>query len=126
MVQEAVNAACNRRPPGGRYEVHVKVGIYKENVVIPKTVRYVKMFGDGINKTVITGNQHSGGDMLETPLAGDMKDSTTFNMTFKNMVGPKGGKATTVFLIGTAVALWLGIGATLPIDKSLTLGIFLN
>ncbi|KAK4585083.1 hypothetical protein RGQ29_022666, partial [Quercus rubra] len=32
--------------------------------------------------------------------------------------------ATTVFLIGTAVALWLGIGATLPIDKSLTLGIF--
>jgi cytochrome b6-f complex subunit 4 len=33
--------------------------------------------------------------------------------------------ATTVFLIGTAVALWLGIGATLPIDKSLTLGLFL-
>ncbi|KAK4563845.1 hypothetical protein RGQ29_006090 [Quercus rubra] len=32
--------------------------------------------------------------------------------------------ATTVFLIGTVVALWLGIGATLPIDKSLTLGIF--
>ncbi|TYG74271.1 hypothetical protein ES288_D04G169000v1 [Gossypium darwinii] len=31
---------------------------------------------------------------------------------------------TTVFLIGTAVALWLGIGATLPIDKSLTLGLF--
>ncbi|KAJ1680444.1 hypothetical protein LUZ63_020099 [Rhynchospora breviuscula] len=32
--------------------------------------------------------------------------------------------ATTVFLIGTIVALWLGIGATLPIDKSLTLGLF--
>ncbi|KAM0071097.1 Cytochrome b6-f complex subunit 4 [Helianthus debilis subsp. tardiflorus] len=32
--------------------------------------------------------------------------------------------ATTVVLIGTAVALWLGIGATLPIDKSLTLGLF--
>ncbi|MGG6712855.1 UNVERIFIED_CONTAM: cytochrome b6-f complex subunit IV, partial [Salmonella enterica subsp. enterica serovar Weltevreden] len=32
--------------------------------------------------------------------------------------------ATTVFLIGTGVALWLGIGATLPIDKSLTLGLF--
>jgi cytochrome b6-f complex subunit 4 len=31
---------------------------------------------------------------------------------------------TTVFLIGNAVALWLGIGATLPIDKSLTLGRF--
>jgi hypothetical protein len=32
--------------------------------------------------------------------------------------------ATTVFLIGAAVALWLSIGATLPIDKSLTLGLF--
>ena len=32
--------------------------------------------------------------------------------------------ATIVFLIGTVVALWLGIGATLPIDKSLTLGLF--
>jgi cytochrome b6-f complex subunit 4 len=32
--------------------------------------------------------------------------------------------ATTVFLIGTLVTIWLGIGATLPIDKSLTLGLF--
>ena len=32
--------------------------------------------------------------------------------------------ATTVFLIGTLVAIWLGIGATLPIDISLTLGLF--
>ena len=32
--------------------------------------------------------------------------------------------ATTVFLVGTLVAVWLGIGATLPIDTSLTLGLF--
>ena len=32
--------------------------------------------------------------------------------------------ATTVFLIGTVVAIWLGCGATLPIDISLTLGLF--
>jgi cytochrome b6-f complex subunit 4 len=32
--------------------------------------------------------------------------------------------ATTVSLIDTAVALWLGIGAALPIDESLTLGLF--
>ena len=32
--------------------------------------------------------------------------------------------ATTVFLIGTFVTLWLGAGATFPIDKSLTLGLF--
>nr|YP_009561290.1 cytochrome b6/f complex subunit IV [Selaginella indica]QAR48693.1 cytochrome b6/f complex subunit IV [Selaginella indica] len=32
--------------------------------------------------------------------------------------------ATTVFPIGTAVSPWLGIGAALPIDQSLTLGLF--
>ncbi|TYG46616.1 hypothetical protein ES288_D11G269800v1 [Gossypium darwinii] len=32
--------------------------------------------------------------------------------------------ATTIFLIGTTVALWLGIRATISIDKSLTLGLF--
>ena len=32
--------------------------------------------------------------------------------------------ATTVFLFGTFTAIWLGIGATLPIDNALTLGLF--
>ncbi|KAI0556314.1 cytochrome b6-f complex subunit 4 (chloroplast) [Gracilaria domingensis] len=32
--------------------------------------------------------------------------------------------ATTVFLIGTFVAVWLGIGATMPLSKAITLGIF--
>ena len=32
--------------------------------------------------------------------------------------------AMTVFMIGFVVAIWLGIGATLPIDKAITLGLF--
>jgi cytochrome b6-f complex subunit 4 len=32
--------------------------------------------------------------------------------------------AMTAFLFGTAVTIWLGVGATFPIDKSLTLGLF--
>jgi len=32
--------------------------------------------------------------------------------------------ATTMFIFGTLVTIWLGIGATMPIDKSLTLGLF--
>jgi hypothetical protein len=34
--------------------------------------------------------------------------------------------AMTFFLVGTFAAIWLGIGATLPIDISLTLGLFLT
>jgi quinol-cytochrome oxidoreductase complex cytochrome b subunit len=32
--------------------------------------------------------------------------------------------ATTVFLIGTFYAIWMGIGATMPIDKAISLGVF--
>lgn len=32
--------------------------------------------------------------------------------------------ATAIFLFGTLVTIYLGIGATLPLDKSLTLGLF--
>ncbi|MCY7272263.1 MAG: cytochrome b6-f complex subunit IV [Phormidesmis sp. CAN_BIN44] len=32
--------------------------------------------------------------------------------------------ATTVFLFGTAVTLWLGIGAAFPVSQALTLGLF--
>lgn len=32
--------------------------------------------------------------------------------------------AMTVFFIGTFVAIWLGFGATMPIDKAITLGVF--
>ena len=32
--------------------------------------------------------------------------------------------ASTVFLIGTIAAIWLGIGATMPLSKALTLGFF--
>ena len=32
--------------------------------------------------------------------------------------------ATTVFLIGTIVTIWLGIGATMPLSEAITLGLF--
>jgi len=32
--------------------------------------------------------------------------------------------AMTVFLTGFVIAVWLGVGATLPIDKAITLGLF--
>lgn len=32
--------------------------------------------------------------------------------------------ATTTFLLGTLITIWLGIGATMPLSKALTLGVF--
>ncbi|KAL8247924.1 hypothetical protein R6Q59_009140 [Mikania micrantha] len=101
-VQEAVNSAGNRRW-GQRYAIYVKSGVYEEQVVIPKEVNFIMMFGDGINKTIITGGQHSGGNAMRTMKAGDLKSSATFqvwgrrfialHLTFRNTAGPEGGQA---------------------------------
>ena len=32
--------------------------------------------------------------------------------------------ATTVFVVSTVITIWLGIGATMPLSKALTLGVF--
>ena len=47
-----------------------------------------------------------------------LENVNKFQNSFRNVV------ATAIFLIGTVIAIWLGIGATLPIRKSLTLGLF--
>ncbi|KAJ9539727.1 hypothetical protein OSB04_026233 [Centaurea solstitialis] len=102
-VQDAINAASQRAQPTKRFVIYVKAGIYRENVVIRNSVQYITMYGDGINKTIITGSRHAGGDALKTAKAGDLKDTATFQvwgpgfiargMTFRNTAGPKGGQA---------------------------------
>ncbi|XP_021972050.1 pectinesterase 2 [Helianthus annuus] len=77
-IQKAVDYAMIHRMPKKRFVIYVKAGIYKEYVEIPETVKYITMYGDGINKTIITGNRHCGGDMLKTSKVGDLQGSATF------------------------------------------------
>ncbi|KAK1409191.1 hypothetical protein QVD17_35716 [Tagetes erecta] len=113
-VQEAVNWAGHRRRQREdnykRYVIYVKSGVYEEHVVIPHEATHITMYGDGIDKTIITGDRHSGGDMLGTSKAGDLKDSATFqvwgrrfmalDLTVRNTAGPQGGQAV-AFLSGS-------------------------
>ncbi|KAI3704918.1 hypothetical protein L1987_75147 [Smallanthus sonchifolius] len=101
-VQEAVDYAVHRRP-NERFVIYVKAGVYKENVEIPRAFRNIKMLGDGINKTIITGDRHCGGDAKDTSKAGDLQESATFkvwsrkfiarDITFQNTAGPEGEQA---------------------------------
>ncbi|XP_076928801.1 putative pectinesterase/pectinesterase inhibitor 33 [Bidens hawaiensis] len=77
-IQEAVNSAVNQKP-NRRYVIYVKAGVYNEYVDVPVTFRYITMYGDGIGKTIITGNRHCGGDALYTSKAGDLQGSATFS-----------------------------------------------
>ncbi|KAL1566821.1 pectinesterase [Salvia divinorum] len=55
-IMDAIEAAPDRSSE--RFIIHVKKGVYKEYVVINKDKWNIKMFGDGVNLTVITGNRN--------------------------------------------------------------------
>lgn len=58
-VQEAVDAACERQSKREniRLVIYVKAGIYEENVDIGWYGKNITMVGDGIGKTIVTGNE---------------------------------------------------------------------
>ncbi|KAJ6376531.1 hypothetical protein OIU76_025643 [Salix suchowensis] len=53
-VQEAVNSAPDKSQ--SRYVIHVKSGIYKENVEVGKNKKNVMIVGDGMDFTILTGS----------------------------------------------------------------------
>lgn len=57
-INEAVVAVTRLRNGGERFTMHVKAGIYNEYVDIPYDMENVTMIGDGIGKTIITGNKY--------------------------------------------------------------------
>lgn len=54
-ISEAVNACPDKNP--GRCIIHIKAGIYNEQVRIPKKKNNIFMFGDGATQTIITFNK---------------------------------------------------------------------
>nr|GEX15367.1 pectinesterase 2-like [Tanacetum cinerariifolium] len=72
----AAIAAAGKRSGSGRYVIHVKAGVYKENIEVGKKLKNIMLLGDGIGKTIITGSKSVGGGTttfksatLETQLA---------------------------------------------------------
>lgn len=62
-INDAVAAAPNNtiNATNGYFMIFIKEGVYEEYVSIPQNKAYLMMIGDGINRTIITGN-HSVGD----------------------------------------------------------------
>lgn len=57
-ISEGVAAAA-KLSGKGRVVVHVKAGVYRESVVIKKTVKNLMIIGDGIDATIVTGNHNA-------------------------------------------------------------------
>ncbi|XP_075484757.1 putative pectinesterase/pectinesterase inhibitor 17 [Primulina tabacum] len=92
-IKAAIDAA-GRRSGSGRFVIHVKRGVYREN--LDTKLKNIMLVGDGLKKTIITGSRSVGGG------------STTFNsatvavtgegfiargITFRNTAGPQNHQA---------------------------------
>ncbi|CAA0831278.1 Probable pectinesterase/pectinesterase inhibitor 6 [Striga hermonthica] len=56
-ISEAL-AASAKQMGSGRFVIYVKKGVYKENVVVKRSMRNLMLIGDGIDATVVTGSSN--------------------------------------------------------------------
>jgi pectinesterase len=71
---KTITEALAAYPKGykGRYFMYVKAGVYEEYIIVPKDCVNLLMYGDGPQKTVITGHKNKGKDNI------DIVDSASF------------------------------------------------
>ncbi|XP_047179527.1 probable pectinesterase/pectinesterase inhibitor 36 [Vigna umbellata] len=92
-IQEAVNALSamgNNRP--ARAIIYVKSGVYNEKVNIGQKLHNVMFVGDGIDRTVVTGNRNvvQGSTTLSSATFDVSGDGFwARDMTFENSAGPE-------------------------------------
>ncbi|XP_060193559.1 pectinesterase-like [Lycium barbarum] len=89
-VKEAVaSAPANSKT---RYVIHVKKGIYKENVEIGKTKKNLMLVGDGMDATIITGNLNvvDGSTTFKSATVAAVADGfIAQDLRFQNTAGPQ-------------------------------------
>uniref|UniRef100_A0A7N0UZA8 Pectinesterase n=1 Tax=Kalanchoe fedtschenkoi TaxID=63787 RepID=A0A7N0UZA8_KALFE len=84
-VAEAVAAASGN----GRFVIHMKAGVYNENIQIKKA--NIMLLGDGIGSTIITGSRSVGGGSTTFNSATVAATGDNFiakGITFRNTAGP--------------------------------------
>ncbi|CAI0442286.1 unnamed protein product [Linum tenue] len=99
-ITEAIAAAPNNtKPEDGYFVIYAKEGIYEEYVVVAKNKKNIMLIGDGINRTVVTGN-HSVVDGWTTFNSSSFAVSgerfTAVDVTFRNTAGPEKHQAVAV------------------------------
>ncbi|KAJ8621449.1 hypothetical protein MRB53_029978 [Persea americana] len=57
-ISEAVAASVKLRSGTKRFVIHVKAGLYSENVEITRSMKNLMFIGDGIDSTIVTGSKN--------------------------------------------------------------------
>ena len=95
-IMEALNTHPGKEIQG-HFVIHVKAGIYQEEVRISKTQPCVYMYGDGPTTTIVTGNKNYGIMKIKTsetaPFHVEGHNFFCRDMGFQNTAGPDGHQA---------------------------------
>ncbi|KAL9240389.1 hypothetical protein vseg_014614 [Gypsophila vaccaria] len=94
-IQSAIDAAA-RSNVRGRKVIHVRRGVYMENIYVGPYNNDITLIGDGMRKTIVTGSRsvRSGYTTYNSATAG--VDGLRFiarDITFRNTAGPENGQA---------------------------------
>ncbi|KAL6228184.1 hypothetical protein ACLB2K_002138 [Fragaria x ananassa] len=107
-----INEALRAYPKGnqGRFVIYVKQGVYKETVIIDKTMVNIYMYGDGPRATVVTGNKGEAntGDKISTSGTFQVYASGFIgrSMGFTNGAGPEARPAVALRTSGDMIGIF--------------------
>ncbi|KAI4379598.1 hypothetical protein MLD38_005876 [Melastoma candidum] len=93
-INDAVAAIPEKHD--GRYIIYVKAGIYDETVLLTKKMTNILIYGDGSQKTIVTGRKNNveGVTTFKSATFGiDGNDFMAMAMGFRNTAGPEKGQA---------------------------------
>ncbi|XP_057460420.1 pectinesterase/pectinesterase inhibitor PPE8B-like isoform X2 [Actinidia eriantha] len=106
-ISDAIHAAPSFSTR--RYYIRIKEGLYIENVLVGKEKTNLALIGDGMDRTVISGNKSHGGGFQtnETPTVGITGSRfIAQNVTFRNTAGPENGQAIALSIEGNRAAFY--------------------
>ncbi|KAH6783106.1 Plant invertase/pectin methylesterase inhibitor superfamily [Perilla frutescens var. hirtella] len=95
-IKAALDAA-GKRSGSGRFVIHVKRGVYRENLEIEGSkMKNIMLVGDGLRYTIITGSRSVGGGSTTFNSATVIVTAEGFiarGITFRNTAGPENHQA---------------------------------
>lgn len=94
----------------GRFIIYVKAGVYNEQVIIDRNKPNIYMYGDGIDRTVVTGDRNYGKKKIPTmhtaTFANEASGFVVRGITFRNTAGPEGHQAVAFRCLGDKSAMF--------------------
>ncbi|XP_052186457.1 pectinesterase 2-like [Diospyros lotus] len=94
-IKAALDAAA-KRSGSGRFVIHVKRGVYKENLEIGNQMKNIMLVGEGLRYTIITGSRSVGGGYTtydSSTVAVTGEGFIARGITFRNTAGPQNHQA---------------------------------